>query len=151
MACMSQIISAQTATDVINAYKDTPNAMFHSVSGELLKASMPLNMARIPENVDKEVVMTVFDSISKLDVLVMEKATDLENEKIEYMLGDLKKGGYDNYEGMAYYKLESDHINDILVHQIEMNSGMRVLIHITCDLTVEQAIQLGGMMKGFMK
>lgn len=151
MACMSQILSAQTAAEVINAYKDAPGVQFHSVSGELIKASMPLNMARIPENVDKEVLMTVFDNIEKLDVLVMQKPSDLDNEKIEYMLGDLKKGGYDDYEGLAYYKLENDMIKDVLVHQVEMNSGMLVLIHITSNLTVQQAMQFAGMIKGFMK
>lgn len=151
MICMSQFVSAQTAAELINAYKDAPNVQFQSVSGELIKASMPLNAARIPENVDKEILMAAFDSIEKLDVVIMQKPTDLENEKIENQLSDLKKGGYDLYENLAYYKIEDNIVKDVLVSQVESNSGMRVLIHLTCNLTVDQAMQLGGMIKGFMK
>lgn len=150
LACMSQLISAQTAADVIKNYKDTPNAMFHSVSGEMFKASMPMNMGRLPENIDKEALMEVLGKIEKLDVLILPASNDLDNEKIEYQLADLKKAGYDQFEGLAYYKLQDNVIKEILVNQAEKNTGMRILMLINCDLTAEEAMQFGQMMGAFM-
>lgn len=150
LACMSQFISAQTAAEVINSYKNVPNAIFHSVSGEMFKASMPMNMARIPENVDKDALMAALDKIEKLDVLILPASNDLDNEKIEYQLADLKKSGYGLYADLAYYKLQDNIIKEILVNQVEQNSGMRVLMLINCSLTLEEAMRFGQMMKGFM-
>lgn len=151
MVCMSQIIAAQTAAEVINSLKSVDGAQFHSVEHDLLVASIPLNMGRMPENVDKEAVMAAVDKVDKLDALMTPYLADLESEQVAYKLNDLKKSGYTVHAIAAqqfYVKTQDNTITEILAH-IQQDK-MHVFLLIYCHLTPEEAVSLGQMMGGFM-